>query len=118
MIAARPPERNYGCRVSDDYHYRGLRTVVLENKSLRASVVGDKETDFFELLYKPMDIDFMYRAPAGVRDPRLSVPSISSSSGAYLDFWHGGWQEVFPTGGWPCQYRGAAFGLHGEVCLI
>ena len=60
-IVQRPCDRNFGCRVSDDYHYRGLRTVVLENSQLRLSVLVDKGTDIFELLYKPMDIDFMYR---------------------------------------------------------
>jgi len=118
MKAARPPERNFGCRVSDDYQYRGLRTIVLENARLRVSVLADKGTDIFEFLYKPMDIDFMYRAPAGVRDPRLAVPSIANPAGEYLDYWHGGWQEAFPTGGWPCRHAGASFGLHGEVNLI
>jgi hypothetical protein len=117
-IKKRPPERNYGCRISDDYSYRGLRTVVLENSRLRISVLADKGTDIFELLYKPMDVDFMYRAPAGVRNPATFVPSIPNPTGAYLDFWEGGWQEAFPIGGWACSYKGAAFGLHGEVSLM
>lgn len=117
-VVPRPSERNYGCRVSDDYFYRGLRTVVLENSQLRVSVLADKGADIVELLYKPLDIDFMYRAPGGVHNPATSVPSISNPSGAYLDFWEGGWQEIFPVAGWPCNYKGAAYGLHGEVSLV
>lgn len=31
-------ERNYGCRVSADYTYRGLKTIVLEHQELRVLV--------------------------------------------------------------------------------
>jgi hypothetical protein len=117
-IVRRPSERNYGCRVSTDYSYRGLGTVVLENAKLRVSVLPDKGTDIFELLYKPLDIDFMYRSPSGIRNPATFVPTIANPGGAYLDFWEGGWQEAFPVGGWACNYKGAAFGLHGEVSLM
>lgn len=117
-LVKRPPERNYGCRISDDYLYRGLRAVVLENAKLRVSVLADKGTDIFELLYKPLDLDFMYRTPTGVRNPATYVPTISNPTGGYLDFWEGGWQEAFPVGGGPANYKGAAFGLHGEVSLM
>jgi hypothetical protein len=115
---ARPPERNYGCRVSDEYTYRGLRTVLLENAPLRIGILLDKGADIMEFLYKPLDVDFMYRAPGGVRNPSLAVPSAPNPSGAYLDYWEGGWQEVFPVAGWPSSYKGAAYGLHGEVSLM
>jgi len=118
MPRARPPDRNYACRVSDDYLYRGLRVVVLENEKLRVGVLADKGTDIFELLYKPLDIDFMYRSPSGVRSPASFIPTTANPSGAYLDFWEGGWQEAFPIGGGACNYKGAAFGLHGEVSLM
>ncbi len=28
-------ERNHGCRISADYTYRGLKTVIMENEKLR-----------------------------------------------------------------------------------
>ena len=46
-------ERNYGCRISADYAYRGLKTVVMENRKLRISILADKGTTIFEFLYKP-----------------------------------------------------------------
>jgi len=113
----RPPERNYGCRVSDEYTYKGLRTLVMENKKLRVSFLLDKGADVFELLYKPRDVDFMLRAPNGVVNPALHVPTVASKLGNYLDFWYGGWQECLP-GGAPVTYEGAEMGLHGEVALI
>ncbi len=114
----RPPERNYGCRVSDDYIYKGLRTLVIENEKLRISVLLDKGADIFEFLYKPLDIDFMLRSPTGVINPAFCIPTIASRQGSYLDFWFGGWQEAFPVGGGPVIYQGAEEGLHGEVSLL
>ena len=117
-MKARPPERNFGCRISDEYTYKGLRMLVMENDKLRVSFLLDKGADVFELLYKPMDVDFMLRAPNGVIHPARHVPTIASQLGSYLDAWFGGWQEVFPVGGGPTTYEGAEQGLHGEVSLL
>ena len=61
-------ERNFGCRLME-YTYRGLRTLTLENELLRVSILADKGTDIFEFNYKPLDVDFMWRSPWGVRNP-------------------------------------------------
>ena len=78
-------ERNHGCRISDDYTYRGLRAVVLENRALRITVLADKGTDIIEFLYKPLDVDFLWRSPLGVRNPSLTVPTKEAPVGSFLD---------------------------------
>ncbi|MFQ6097377.1 MAG: DUF4432 family protein [Armatimonadota bacterium] len=108
-------ERNWGCRVSDEYTYRGLRVLVMENDLLRISLLLDKGTDIFEFLYKPRDVDFMFRHPNGVRNSATHVESIASKIGPFMDYSHGGWPEVLPNAGRTCEYKGAEFGLHGEV---
>jgi hypothetical protein len=107
-------ERNFGCRLTE-YVYRGLRTVALENEPLRISVLADKGADIFEFLYKPLDVDFMWRSPWGVRNPALFVPTTHTNVSAFLDFYEGGWQDCMPTGGNPCDYQGYPFGAHGET---
>lgn len=107
-------ERNYGCRLME-YVYRGLKTVTLENEQIRISILADKGTDIFEFLHKPSDTDFMWRSPLGVRNPALFVASSASPKSNFLDHYEGGWQESFPSGNDPCTYKGAEFGLHGEV---
>jgi galactose mutarotase-like enzyme len=47
-------------------------------------------------------------------DPGRFEATIAHPAGAFLDRFHGGWQEIFPGGG-PVNYRGADLGLHGEV---
>lgn len=110
-------ERNYGCRLME-YVYKGLRTITLENELLRISVLADKGTDIFEFLYKPLDVDFMWRSPWGVRNPDTFVPTSHYAGSAFLDFYEGGWQDCMPTGGGPCDYMGMPFGAHGETPTI
>jgi galactose mutarotase-like enzyme len=108
-------ERNWGCRASDEYTYRGLRVLVMENELIRVSLLLDRGTSIFEFLYKPRDVDFMFRHPNGVRNPATHIESIASRIGPFMDFNHGGWPEVLPNAGRTCDYKGAEFGLHGEV---
>lgn len=111
-------DRNWGCRISDEHAFRGLRTLVLENDELRISVLLDKGADIYEFQYKPRGVDFMWRSPNPLRDPRTFVPTGPREGGSFADYYHGGWQEIFPTGGMQTDFRGAKLGQHGEVSLI
>lgn len=109
-------ERNYGCRINEYYH-RGLKFLSLENELLKLSIIVDKGTDIFELIYKPLDLDFMWKAPGGIRETSKFIPTTANSLGNNIDYYEGGWHEALPGGG-PFNYRGAEIGLHGEVALI
>ena len=56
-------ERNYGCRVSDAWTFRGLKTAVIENELLRVVVLIDKGADIYQFVHKPTDTDFLWRSP-------------------------------------------------------
>ena len=107
-------ERNFGCRLME-HTYKGLRVVTLENELIRVSILADKGTDVFEFLYKPQDVDFMWRSPWGIRNPATYVATSHTGGSAFLDFYEGGWQDCMPTGGNPCEYQGFPFGAHGET---
>ncbi len=111
-------ERTRGCRISDAWTYRGLKTVVLENELLRVSVLADKGADIFELVHKPSDTDFMWRTPWSVRDVTKWVPSTGWGEGVWHDAYIGGWQTIAPTGGQPQVYAGADLGQHTEATLM
>jgi len=110
-------DRNYGCRINDQYTYRGMRVLVVENELLRISILVDKGTNIFEYLYKPLDVDFMFLNNQGIRDPR-QLPTNAHSLGFLIDFYDGGWDEQLPNAGVPSDYLGTEQGLHGEVCLL
>lgn len=108
-------ERNFGCRISDEFCFRGLRLLVIENEIIRVTVLLDQGTDVYEFLHKPSDTDFMWRRPNGVRNPSLALEMRASGVGPFTDYYEGGWQECLPNGGRVCEYKGVEMGLHGEV---
>ncbi len=108
-------ERNFGCRISDEFTYRDMRLLVMENSLLRVTILLDKGTDIYEFLYKPADMDFMWRTPRGVRPPMKALDMRAPTVGPFADFYEGGWQECMPNGGRVCDYKGVEMGLHGEV---
>lgn len=108
------PQRNWGARVLE-YRYKGMKTVFLENEKLRAGVLADKGTDVFEFNYKPKDMDFVWLTAGGVRNPTSYLSTSPDPLATFLDYYPGGWQEIFPSGGAPSSYLGAHFGQHGEV---
>ena len=109
--------RNHGCRISDAWTVAGMRTLILENELLRVVVLVDKGSDIVEFRFKPLDLDFLYFAPGGIRNPRRDTPS-APSTGPFLDYFSGGWNEVLPNGGPHITYKGAELGQHGEISLI
>ena len=111
-------ERNHGCRVSDAWTFRGLKTAVIENELLRVVALIDKGADIYQFVHKPSDTDFLWRSPWGVRDPSVRMPTTGSGEGLWMDVYEGGWQTVLPGGGFPTQYMGADMGLHGEVNTV
>ena len=108
-------ERTSGCRISDAWTYRGLRTAILENDLLRVVVLIDKGADIYQLTHKPTDTEVLWRSPWGVRDPSRFLPTTGSPTSLWLDVYEGGWQTVLPAGGYPSSYAGAEVGLHAEV---
>lgn len=109
------PQRNYGCRIHDQYTYFNMRTIVLENELVRISLLLDKGTEIFEYVYKPKDLDFMWLTENGVQRPTDYLPTSPDPISTFIDYYPGGWQEVFPNGGPTSSYLGAQFGQHGEV---
>jgi len=110
--------RNFGCRIKDDITCKGMRAVFLENNLLKVGILVDKGTDIFEFLYKPMDMDFVWLSPFGVRSSKDFMLTKNQAGGRFMDFYEGGWQEIFPNGGGPCEIRGVEFGQHDEVSLL
>ncbi len=108
-------ERNYGARISDEYTYRDMRLLIMENELIRVTILLDKGTDIYEFLHKPSDTDFMWRNNRGVRPPMKAMDMAPALGGPFSDFYEGGWQECLPNGGNACEYKGVQMGQHGEV---
>ena len=109
--------RNYGCRYQEIV-YKGYRTLVLENEILRMTILVDKGTDIIELLYKPKDVDFMWRSPLDVDASNKNPVTRAFESGCFPDVYEGGWQELLPSISTPTDYKGTNLGFHGEVMFL
>ena len=109
--------RNWGCRVRETREL-GIHAIALENRMLRISVLPGKGTDLVEFNYKPLDLDFVWLAPGGIRNPAVMHSTSPDPLATFLDSYPGGWQEVFPNAGAPALHAGARFGQHGEVFAL
>jgi hypothetical protein len=110
-------DRNFGCRVRE-FEHRGHRCVSIENARLRAVIAADKGADILELLYKPLDVECLWRSRSGLRVPQHVRFSSPLSTGHFREYFPGGWYEMLPNGPGPCTHRGAEFGFHGEATLL
>jgi galactose mutarotase-like enzyme len=88
----------------------------MENSLIRIILLMDKGGDILEFVYKPGDIDFFWKSEDGLNTTANQIASAPQATGAYFDYYPGGWQEILPGGG-PMNYLGAAVGLHGEISL-
>jgi len=109
--------RNYGCRYNSII-YKGFETLVLENEKIRISILIGKGTDITEFLYKPKDIDFMWRSPLELNGNNKNPLTKEHKAGAFLDVYEGGWQEIFPSVNDPTNYKNANLGFHGEIMYM
>jgi galactose mutarotase-like enzyme len=109
--------RFHGCR-TEEYLWHGHRLVTMENELLRVGVLASKGADILEFRYKPRDLDVFWHAPQPLLPPGQSIPTIPSKIGAFMDYYTGGWQEIFPNASAPAEYKGAELGVHGEVALL
>ena len=57
----------------------------------------------------------MWLTENGVHNPNRYLPTSPDSQSTFIDYYIGGWQEVFPNGGVSSSYIGAQYGQHGEV---
>lgn len=104
--------RHFGVRVTDRFRLDDLRTIILENELLRVTILVDQGSDIIELLYKPKDVDFLWRSPQGVR---RRPPLLPTARRPFFDYYEGGWQEIFPHASHGIEYARSGLGFHGEV---
>jgi len=90
----------------------------METDLVRISVLVDKGSDIFEVIYKPLDIDIIWHSPGGYKDPNTRVERISRQEDEFSDNYGGGWNDVFPNYGFASSNLGTKFGAHGESSLL
>jgi hypothetical protein len=93
--------------VNTDWSYRGLRTVVLENRLLRVVILPEAGAKIWQITYKPFDADLLWN------NPRIAPARLPGNS-RYDDVWSGGWDELFPNDE-VALIEGEGYPDHGEL---
>lgn len=108
-----------GCTLNEMTLGRTVRALRLENDLLAVTVLLDKGADIYELIYKPRQIDVLWKSPWGLKEPGQGPAEYAANSETvWLEHYAGGWQELFPNGGDACVYKGVELSFHGEASMI
>lgn len=95
-----------------------MRTVVMENDRISVSVLTDNGADIHSLIYKPQQIDILYKPSWGIRDSNKYVATGANSQVVWMDRHCGGWNEIFPSGGQQSEVKGVEMSFHGEASIL
>ena len=80
-----------GARIDDQWGYRGLRVIRLENSRIAVDVMPELGGKIFRIIDKAGDRDVLWHSPR-VQPHRAALHD------NFDDHWPGGWDEAFPGG--------------------
>ncbi|MXX84728.1 MAG: aldose 1-epimerase [Chloroflexi bacterium] len=105
------------CHCAEKLLWQSMPALEIENDLLSATILLDKGADIYSLVYKPAGLDVLWKAPWGRKHSARGFDSAFDSQTAWLEAYAGGWQVLFPNGGFENTYKGARLGFHGEASM-
>ncbi|MCA9858218.1 MAG: aldose 1-epimerase [Thermomicrobiales bacterium] len=97
---------------------RGVRGVTIENDRISVTLLPDKGADIYQWVHKRTGVDVLWKSPWGLRRPGAGIPTSFDSSVTWMEWYPGGWQVLFPSGGGPVTYKGVELSFHGEASAV
>ena len=105
------------CKVTQVKLGKTMTALELENDVLSTTIIVDKGADIYRLVYKPRDIDILWKAPWAINESARDFRSSFATESAWLEAYAGGWQVLFPNAGFANTYKSAALCYHGEASM-
>src|SRR6266852_5827051 len=93
--------------ISSDWSYRGLATIILESRFLRAVFLPELGAKIWQITHTPLSADLLWN------NPRIAPTRLPMNS-RYDDVWCGGWDELFPNDE-VAIIEGETYPDHGEL---
>ena len=93
--------------ITSDWTFRGLNTLILENRYLRVVVLPQLGGKIWQITYMPFDTPLLWN------NPRIAPTRLPMNS-RYDDVWCGGWDELFPNDE-VATIDGEVYPDHGEL---
>lgn len=109
-------DRKTGCRFYE-FVFRGYRSLLIENDCIRTVLLLDKGTDIISFVDKKTDTEFVWTNPMGISCLE-KIRKGNMDENCFSDNYVGGWFEILPNLGGPCEFAGKHFTGHGEVCNL
>lgn len=79
-----------GVYVSDEWSFRGLKAVVMQNEKIRLTVLPELGAKIYDIVYLSKGVNVLWHNPR-IRPKRVQFGS------RFDDVWSGGWDEIFPN---------------------
>ena len=76
--------------LSTAWTFHGLKTILLENRYLRLTILPEAGGKIWQITYRPLDEPLLWNNP-GIPPRRQAIHA------RYDDVWSGGWDELFPN---------------------
>ncbi len=105
------------CQAKEVLLGRTMRALEIENDLFSCTLLLDKGADIYRLVYKPKDTDVLWKSPWGLKEAARGFDSAADSQTAWLEAYAGGWQVLFPNGGFANEYKGVELAYHGEASM-
>jgi hypothetical protein len=104
--------------IVEDMLPSGWRAIRLANDHVEVILLPDKGSEIYALRSLRHEVDLLWKAPWGLRPPPVPSSAGDASAAVWLDYYAGGWQELFPNGGAACEYAGTPHTFHGEASVV
>jgi hypothetical protein len=95
----------------------GHRALKFGDEGLELTVLPDKGADVYRLVYRPLDLDLLWKNPVGLAPPD-APPQAGSGDDPFMWNYAGTWQELFPNCGDKTEVDGVGVPFHGEVAVL
>lgn len=106
-------DRKTGCRFYE-FIFHGYRSLLIENDCFRTVLLLDKGTDIISFVDKKTDTEFVWTNPMGISCLE-KIRKGNMDEDCFSDNYVGGWFEILPNLGGPCEFAGKHFTGHGEI---
>ncbi len=106
------------CSITHRSPKKGVEIVTLQNDRILVEILPDKGADIYSFIYKPINVDVLWKSPWGIRPLGRGVSPNFNAEALWLEYYPGGCQELFPNGGDPCTYNGVELNFHGEASMV
>jgi galactose mutarotase-like enzyme len=118
MVRTRKDKSEKAPSVTHSLVGRNIGAITIANEFLSALILVDQGADIHSLVFRPLDIDVLWKVPRPPREAGIGPPPSGDSLIQWINYYRGGWNLIFPNFGPAVTHRGMPLEFHGEAARI